>query len=73
MLSSVIPTVGLLLVLTIVITATSCWYYHNRKRRGEMAIFTEKGELIVLKDDGKYTERQGPLVIRLSQLESRRV
>lgn len=40
-----------------------------------MAILTEKGELIVLKDDGKCrTEKQArPLVIKLSQLELRRV
>ena len=71
--SSVIPTVGLLLVLTIVIIVASCWCFHNRKTRRGMAIFTEKGELIVLKDDGKHSERRGPMVIRLSQLESRRV
>ena len=65
---------GLLLVLTIVIIVTCCWCYHKRRRRRrEMAILTEKGELIVLKDDGKHTERQEPLVIRPSQLESRRV
>ena len=38
-----------------------------------MAIFTEKGELIVVKDDRKHTERQEPMVIKLSQLESRMV
>ena len=69
----VILIVGLLLVLTIVIIVTCCWCYHKKMRRREMAILTEKGELIVLKDDGKRTEGHGPLVIRLSQLESRRV
>lgn len=73
-LSSVLPTVGLLLVVSIVIIATSCWCYHNRRRKsGEMAILTEKGELVVLKDDGRHAQRRGPLVISLSQLESRRV
>ena len=74
-LSSVIPTILLLLILTIVITVTVCWCYHRRRRRRsrEMAIFTEKGELIVVKDDRKHTERQEPMVIKLSQLESRMV
>ena len=74
-LSSVIPIliVGLLLVLIIVIIVTSCWCYHRKRRSREMAILTEEGELIVVKDDRKHAERQGPLVIRLSQLESRRV
>ena len=65
--------IGLLLALIIVIIITSCWCYHRRRRRRsrEMAILTEKGELIVVKDDRKHTER--PMVIRLSQLESRRV
>ena len=65
--------VGLLLVLIILIIGTSCWCYHKRRRSREMAILTEEGELVVVKDDRKHTERREPLVIRLSQLESRRV
>ena len=38
-----------------------------------MAILTEEGELIVVKDDRKHAKRQEPMVIKLSQLESRRV
>jgi hypothetical protein len=63
--------VGLLLIIAIIVV--SCWCCHRRRRSREMAILTEKGELIVVKDDGKHAERHGPLVIRLSQLESRRV
>ena len=68
----IILIIGLLLVVMIVI---SCWCYHRRRRRRsrEMAILTEKGELIVVQDDRKHAERLGPMVIRLSQLESRRV
>ena len=67
--------IGLLLVLIIVIIVIGCWCYHRRRRRRsrDVAILTEKGELIVVKDDRKHSERQGPMVIRLSQLESRRV
>ena len=65
--------VGLLLVLIILIIVTSCWCYHKRRRSREMAILTEEGELVIVKDDRKHTERREPLVIRLSQLESRRV
>lgn len=63
--------VGLLLIIAIIVV--SYWCCHRRRRSREMAILTEKGELIVVKDDGKHAERHGPLVIRLSQLESRRV